>query len=161
MFGKNQKNGSPAAPRTGAPTGNSHNSLVQGTRIKGDITAASDLRIDGEIDGNVQCDARLVIGPTGKIEGEVTCKDAVIEGIFSGKIRVADTLSIRENASVEGEIRYGKIVVQPGAKLNGDVRMNGSEPSGSVKPREARSSSSSNGKKTADAKISGLEKARN
>lgn len=159
MFGKKE---TPKSGGTGRPTsapGNALNSLVQGTVITGDIKAPNDLRIDGTVEGNVHCDARLIIGPAGSISGEVICQNAMIEGTFSGNIRVQDTLNIREQATVEGEVRYGKLIVQPGAKLNGDVRMNGSGGNGSVKPGQAKAAVQQ--PRGADGKIARLEKARN
>ena len=110
---------------TSGPTGNAFNSLVQGTVVQGDIRSKSDIRIDGKIAGSLHCESKVVIGPSGRVEGEVRCKNAVIEGSFEGKLHVNSLLTIRETASVNGEVRYGKLVVQPGATLIGDVRLVG------------------------------------
>ena len=104
-------------------SGHSLNSLVQGTIVEGDVHSSSDIRIDGTIKGSLKCDAKVIIGPTGAVEGEISCQYAVIEGRFEGSLFVANLLDIKEKANINGEIRYGKIVVQPGAVLIGDVRM--------------------------------------
>lgn len=106
-----------------SPTSHALNSLVQGTEVQGDIRSKSDIRIDGSLKGSLQCDAKLIIGTTGKVEGSVTCKNAVIEGKFEGELRVFELLTMKETANVQGNISYGKLVVQPGAVLVGDVRM--------------------------------------
>ena len=111
------------------------NSLVKGTTLVGDITSQSDIRIDGKITGNLNCSAKLTIGPTGEVEGTVDCKSAVVEGTFDGVLHVNELLSIAETARVTGEIRYNKLVVQPGAVLIGDVRLvneNSEKPAPSV-----------------------------
>ncbi|MBR9922996.1 MAG: polymer-forming cytoskeletal protein [Bacteroidetes bacterium] len=105
---------------------NAFNSLVQGTSVEGDIRSKSDIRVDGKIKGSLNCESKVVIGPTGSVEGDVQCKQAVIEGNFDGTLQVSDLLTIKETAKVHGEIRYGKLVVQPGATLIGDVRLAGS-----------------------------------
>ena len=130
MFGNNNK--SKETSKTNAPvTGpsNSFNSLVQGTRVEGDIQSKSDIRIDGSIKGSLKCESKVIIGATGTAEGEVSCKSAVIEGRFQGTLIVEDLLTIKETANVNGQIRYGKLVVQPGAVLVGDLRLNGTPPS--------------------------------
>ena len=99
------------------------NSLVKGTSLVGDITSQSDIRIDGKIKGNLNCSAKVIIGPTGEVEGNVDCKSAVIEGTFDGVLHVNELLSIAETARVTGEVRYNKLIVQPGAVLIGDVRL--------------------------------------
>ncbi len=110
------------------PSSTSHalNSLVQGTEVQGDIRSKSDIRIDGTLKGSLHCDAKLIIGATGKVEGKVVCKNAVIEGKFQGEIHVKELLTMKETANVQGDISYGKLVVQPGAVLVGDIRMGGS-----------------------------------
>ncbi|MGK0365324.1 MAG: cytoskeletal protein CcmA (bactofilin family) [Saprospiraceae bacterium] len=126
MFGSNKKKESTArniaAP--GMPQTNGLNSLVAGTSVEGNISSKSDIRIDGSISGTLKCEAKVIIGPTGKIDGEVFCQNAVIEGKFNGTLHVKDLLNIRESAHVEGNIRYSKLVVQMGAALIGDVRLN-------------------------------------
>ena len=99
------------------------NSLVQGTTIKGDIVADSDIRIDGKLTGTLECAAKVVIGPTGYIEGEVRCQNAVIEGRFKGDIFVDQLLQIKEKAEINGNISTGKILVQPGAIFNVSCKM--------------------------------------
>lgn len=99
------------------------NTLVAGTHIEGTITAKSDIRIDGFVDGKLNCSGKLIIGPEGKVEGESVCQNAVIEGSFKGTLSVTDTLDVRENATVVGEIKTGKLLVQTGAVFNGNCDM--------------------------------------
>lgn len=94
------------------------NSLVAGTVVEGNITAENDIRIDGTVKGNITCKAKIIIGSTGFIEGEVKCQNAVVEGKFYGKMRVTDLLAVKENAEVVGDIQTGKLSVSPGAVFN-------------------------------------------
>lgn len=134
MFGTNKSK--ETSKSTTGPTGPSHsfNNLVQGTAVEGDIQSKSDIRIDGHIKGSLKCEAKVIVGPTGSVEGEVNCKSAVIEGRFQGTLIVEDLLTIKETANVNGQIRYGKLVVQPGAVLVGDLRMIGASGAQQVKP---------------------------
>jgi cytoskeletal protein CcmA (bactofilin family) len=99
-------------------TPNSNNSIVAGTKIEGTIIAGSDIRIDGELIGDLDCKGRLVVGPEGKIKGIVTCQNAVIEGVFEGKLHVTELLNVRETARIDGEIITDKLTVQAGAIYN-------------------------------------------
>jgi len=105
--------------------GHSLNSIVQGTQIEGTIKADSDIRIDGHINGKLFCDAKVIIGPTGKIEGEIRCQNAVIEGQFKGALSVKELLNIRETAKVQGDISYTKLIVQPGGVIEGTLSTGG------------------------------------
>ncbi|MBK7408995.1 MAG: polymer-forming cytoskeletal protein [Saprospirales bacterium] len=132
MFGSNKSKETTKSNTSAPSTSHSFNNLVQGTTVEGDIQSKSDIRIDGHIKGSLKCESKVIIGPTGSIEGEVGCVSAVIEGRFQGTLVVEDLLTIKETANVNGQIRYGKLVVQPGAVLVGDLRMNGV--SGAAKP---------------------------
>ena len=128
MFGSNKENGK-VKSSTNSSQGGSLNSLVQGTVIEGTLRSESDIRIDGTIKGKLICNAKVILGPTGRIEGEIKCRDAVIEGTFSGELEVGELLNIRETASVEGEVHTQKLIVQSGAEFNVSCTMgSGSAP---------------------------------
>jgi cytoskeletal protein CcmA (bactofilin family) len=122
MFGsKNDKSASSSNP----VATNVSNSVVEGTKITGDIIASNDIRIDGELTGNLDCNGRVIIGPQGKVEGKIQAQNAIIEGSFTGEIFIRELLSIKENASVIADIRTDKISIQPGAVFSGNCTMAG------------------------------------
>ena len=94
------------------------NTLVQGTKVVGDIVAESDIRIDGQLDGNLKCSAKVIIGSTGHVKGYVQCANAIIEGGFEGKLRVQEVLNVKETAKVIGDIKTDKLIVHSGAVFN-------------------------------------------
>ncbi|MGL2992954.1 bactofilin family protein [Flavobacterium sp. TSSA_36] len=91
------------------------NRIVEATQIKGDIFSPADFRLDGELIGNFTSNGKLVIGPSGKVIGDIVCKNADIEGIFKGKLIVHELLNLKATATVEGEISIGKLAIEPGA----------------------------------------------
>lgn len=99
------------------------NALVKGTNVEGTIRCDSDIRIDGTIKGDLICKAKVIIGPTGYVEGEITCQNAVVEGTIKGVLSVTDLLNIRETAEIDGTITTGKLIVQSGAKFNVACKM--------------------------------------
>ena len=121
MFGskKNSKETSPVKKGI-IPSSPSHalNTLVHGTIVEGTVNSDSDIRIDGTIKGSLHCKAKVIIGPTGNVEGDIRCKNAVIEGRFEGNIQVAELLNIRETATISGDVRTNKLIVQSGAVFN-------------------------------------------
>ena len=124
MFGSNNKKEVSRSTKTKSstiiPSSNSHslNSLVQGTVVEGSVKSVSDIRVDGTIKGKLICDAKVIIGPTGFVEGEIRCKNAVIEGKFEGNLEVAELLNIRESAKISGDVITNKLIVQSGAVFN-------------------------------------------
>jgi cytoskeletal protein CcmA (bactofilin family) len=97
------------------------NKIINGTSFKGDITSNGDFRIDGTLKGSIQSKGKIVIGPSGSIEGEIRCKNAEIFGKVTAKIYVEELLSLRTSAELSGEIVYNKIAIEAGAKLVGNL----------------------------------------
>ena len=120
MFSSNQNKGKMAADTT-----TQQNTLAKGTTITGDIISDGDFRIEGTVQGNVKTPGKVVIGRTGIINGTLKSTNADIEGKFSGKLMLSDTLSLRASAFVEGEVSVGKLAVEPGATFNATCVMKG------------------------------------
>lgn len=131
MFGNSSSNDKKEASKSrsgsSATAGGSHalNSIVQGTIVEGSVNSKSDFRVDGTIKGKLFCDAKVIIGPTGLVEGEIRCKNAMVEGKFEGILNVSELLNIRESAKVSGDITTNKLIVQSGAMVNGNCNMGG------------------------------------
>lgn len=118
-----------------APNTLALNSLVKGTFVEGTVSSESDIRIDGSIKGTLTCKAKVILGPTGIIEGEIKCANAVIEGKFQGTLYVEELLQIRETAEVTGDVYTNKLNVQPGANFNGAVKMASEAPKKTPAPQ--------------------------
>ncbi|MEZ4792919.1 MAG: polymer-forming cytoskeletal protein [Gelidibacter sp.] len=101
------------------------NAIAKGSTITGDIVSDGDFRIEGTIQGNVKTPGKVVIGKTGIIKGTLTSANADIEGKFSGKLILSDTLSLKSTAHVEGEVEVAKLAVEPGATFNATCVMKG------------------------------------
>jgi len=99
------------------------NIISEGTSINGDISASGDIRIDGELVGNINAKGRLVIGPQGKVDGEVNCNNIEISGYIKGKITVSELLTMKASARIEGDIIAGKLSVEPGSLFTGSCSM--------------------------------------
>lgn len=102
------------------------NLIAKGTTITGDIVSEGDFRIEGNIKGNLKTPGKVVIGKTGVINGTLKAANSDIEGKFSGKLIISDTLSLKSSAHVEGEVEVGKLAVEPGATFNATCLMKGS-----------------------------------
>ncbi len=118
MFGNKNKENTTSTISNVSPNSNALNSLVKGTRIEGTISSDSDIRIDGTIKGTLNCKAKVIIGPTGVVEGEIVCENALIEGQFTGKLNVNGLLHLRETADISGDVTISKLIVDPGAMFN-------------------------------------------
>jgi cytoskeletal protein CcmA (bactofilin family) len=99
------------------------NLISQSTNVTGDISTESDIRIDGTLIGNLITKGRLIIGPGGKIEGDVDSKSAEIEGMLIGKIKVEELLALKATSNFQGNITTGQLLIEPGANFSGNCVM--------------------------------------
>lgn len=103
------------------------NALTAGSKIVGNITADSDFRIDGLIEGDLQCTGKVVIGEAGRIKGTVSCQNAEILGLMEGKINCSQQLSLRASGKIVGDVHTKTLIVEPGALFNGTCSMGSQE----------------------------------
>ena len=101
------------------------NRIVEGTIIEGQINSESNIRIDGFLKGTINTKGRLVLGPEGKIEGDITCNNADIEGTLNGTINVKELLTLKSSAKLQGDISTNKLSIEPGAVFSGSCSMGG------------------------------------
>ncbi len=95
------------------------------TEISGDMVCNGDVRIDGTLNGNLTTKGKVVIGRTGKTNGEVRCKNADISGKVEGKIIITELLSLKPSSIIAGDIVTNKLAIEPGARFTGNCNMNG------------------------------------
>jgi len=101
------------------------NALTAGSKIVGNITADSDFRIDGQIEGDLNCSGKVVIGEAGRVKGTIVCQQAEILGLMEGKITCHQQLSLRVNGKINGDVHTKTLIVEPGALFNGTCSMGG------------------------------------
>lgn len=106
------------------------NLISNGTDITGDITSNGDIRIDGTLKGSLNTKGKVVIGTTGKINGEVICKNSEVSGIVEGKITVGQLLNLKASSKILGDIVTSKLSIEPGAKFTGNCKMSDNDTNG-------------------------------
>jgi cytoskeletal protein CcmA (bactofilin family) len=99
------------------------NIIGKGTKIVGDITSAGDVRIDGLLNGNIVISGKLVLGPSGVVEGNITSVNAELEGEVRGIVNISETLSLKSTAKINGDIVTTKLMIEPGALFTGSCNM--------------------------------------
>jgi cytoskeletal protein CcmA (bactofilin family) len=100
------------------------NFLGNGTVIKGDIKSNGDFRIDGHLIGSINSKGKVVVGQSGKVEGEIICQNADVSGVIQAKIVVYELLTLKASAKLNGDIFTSKLAIEPGAKFSGSCNMN-------------------------------------
>ncbi len=102
---------------------NSSNVIGKGTVLEGNIETSGNIRIEGKIIGNLKSKAKVALGNSSLVDGNVSAQNADIEGTVKGKVEISDMLVLKVTATVHGDISTGKLVVEPGAVFNGTCKM--------------------------------------
>lgn len=104
------------------------NMIGPGTKIIGNIETNGDIRIDGNIEGNINSKGKVVVGNNGFVKGEIICNNAEVSGSLNGKMSVTELLSLKASSKVNGDIKSGKLSIEPGALFSGTCSMGNNSP---------------------------------
>ncbi len=99
--------------------------ISKGTKIDGGFRSAENIRLDGTVEGTLQCDRRLVLGQSGRVQGDVQAENAVISGTVEGNVRVSGTLQLTSTAKIAGDLNAKFLVVEEGAVYDGRCQIGG------------------------------------
>lgn len=100
-----------------------HTLVGRHTEIHGKLVLQESIRIDGRVIGNIEAprDANntVVIGATGEVQGDILAHRVVVAGKVAGQIHALDRVELHENCMVQGDIKYGSIAIEHGARVQG------------------------------------------
>ncbi len=99
------------------------NFIQEGTTISGTLSATKPCRIDGEVTGELACEDKVAIGPSGRFDGIISAREIVIEGEVKGIVFGKDRIVLLSTAKVAGTVLTASLIVQEGATFNGTCHM--------------------------------------
>ena len=98
------------------------------TQIYGRLVLLDSVRIDGKVVGNIETTkdnkVTVAIGLTGEVSGDITAHRVMVAGKVEGNIYAAERVEFHKDSVVHGDISYGSIAVEHGARLLGLVIQN-------------------------------------
>jgi cytoskeletal protein CcmA (bactofilin family) len=114
--------------QTTTSSGGVHNVLAGGTVVTGTIVTDTDFRLDGRIEGDINCKGKIVVGHKGSISGNIISDNAEILGLVEGTIRIKEKLIFKSTANIKGDVFSQTLEIEPGANFNGSCMMAGKNP---------------------------------
>jgi cytoskeletal protein CcmA (bactofilin family) len=118
----------PAAPRSPAAA------IGASMRIKGEISAREELLVDGEVEGTLESQSTITIGPNGKVRANIKAREVIILGSVRGNVEASEKISIRDKGSLVGDIKTAGIGIDDGAYFKGSIDIVRPEPKAALKP---------------------------
>src|SRR5207247_1402638 len=89
--------------------------------VKGEVYSREELYIDGEVQGSIELQHRLTVGPNGKIRATVKAREVVVHGSIQGNVQATEKIILREKGSLVGDIKTAGIVIEDGAYFKGSI----------------------------------------
>jgi cytoskeletal protein CcmA (bactofilin family) len=109
-------------PKTFAASTAEQATIGRSIVIKGEISGAESLFVDGKVEGTINLpEHRVTIGRNGHVKADVSAKDVVIMGRVDGNLVVGDRVDVRNEGSVNGDVVAQRLTVEDGAFINGKV----------------------------------------
>ena len=93
----------------------------------GDFRSQRDLRVEGELKGNVICEGTLFVSEGATIAATVEAEHVTVAGELTGEVRCRGRLQILPSGRVRASVSTGSLVIQEGAIYEGQLEMAGIE----------------------------------
>ena len=90
-------------------------------RIKGNVSSKEALQLNGELEGQVDLDDRLTIGPKGKATANIKAKEVDIAGAVQGNVNASERVVLRKGANLVGDVKTAGIMIEDGAYFKGGI----------------------------------------
>ena len=90
-----------------------------GIRVSGDVKTQEPLQVLGILDGNLQADGPVEVGEGGRLRGDVSAKELVVEGRVDGNVTVEDRLELRVSGRIRGDIVAPRVAMAEGSFFRG------------------------------------------
>ena len=97
--------------------------ISEGTQITGEMSVEHDLRVEGAIKGAISVGGALVLGPTGRIDGDVVARSVTLAGHITGNIKAQEKLVLEGKSVLLGDLQTRELVIQEGAIFQGRCAM--------------------------------------
>lgn len=129
--------GQAAEHRHTVETSESVSVLGRGARVRGRVSGEGDLRIEGQIEGDVSVSGDLAIEDGGAVTGDVTAGAVEIAGGLDGDVSARGTVTIHATARVAGDMIGVEVNLEEGASFSGRIEAEFDLPA-ELMPRQGR-----------------------
>jgi cytoskeletal protein CcmA (bactofilin family) len=97
--------------------------IGEGTALTGDVKVEGSIRVDGEFEGTIDATDTLVIGESGKVDGDATVANAIIGGRMYGNVFASGKIELQHGSQLLGDIKTRGLVIEDGVVFQGNCQM--------------------------------------
>jgi len=98
-------------------------SLHKGSRVTGQLTFQGTARIDGSVEGEIQCHGKLTIGEGAEVRAKISGQIVIIQGRVEGNVMASEKIELVAPARLYGNISTPRLIITEGVVFDGDCSM--------------------------------------
>ena len=98
--------------------------IGKGSKINGTLTIQGGIRVDGEVEGSIESDGFVTIGPSGAAKADIKAEECLISGKVVGNVTCMDAVELDSSGRMNGDIVAKILKIHTGAVFNGNSSMN-------------------------------------
>ncbi len=121
------RKGNRAEPAPNAGVGALTAFIDQGSEFSGKLLFRDTVRIDGRFEGEISSENTLIVGESGKVQATIKSEVVIISGEVRGDVEASGQVTLHRTARVFGNIETARLLIEDGALLNGQVKMEAGE----------------------------------
>ena len=93
------------------------------TFFDGNLTSKDNLSIYGSVRGTIDCQGRVVIGDSGRVEADIIANEVVVSGKVVGNVTAKSRLEMVSTGVIQGDIKTSRLIMEDGSKFDGHCEM--------------------------------------
>ncbi|OGV55810.1 MAG: hypothetical protein A2X49_11475 [Lentisphaerae bacterium GWF2_52_8] len=101
--------------------------ILNGVRIDGTIKGTADVKVEGEVNGEIALSSSIYVAPGGKVKANVSANNVYVAGQLKGEVTATEFIQIAKDGIAEGDLRAPAISIEKGAKFSGRIDMSGAD----------------------------------
>jgi len=92
--------------------------------ITGTFEAKDTTRVEGVIHGDIKSEETVIVGTTGKVNGNITAKNVMVAGEVKGNMHVVERIEASASGKIFGDIQAKSLYIDENAVFQGQCTMN-------------------------------------
>ncbi len=114
-------------PSSSSNAGGQATYITAGVKFKGQISGKAEIVIDGEVEGRLDIQSSVTVGPNGKVNGDIVAKSVSVGGKVLGNVKAGETFELQASGRIEGDVTAPRVIIAEGAFFKGNVEMTGGQ----------------------------------
>ena len=97
--------------------------IGDGTVMDGNLKSNSSVRVDGTVNGDVTTESFVIVGTSGKVQGNIKASDVNIAGEVNGNVRNSGKIELAGKGKLVGDIQTASLAIEESAVFQGSCTM--------------------------------------